>query len=157
MQRIESTPGETESGGRGCGGLPRHRLPLDIRRRLVLDGCCALGGRALAKSSLELEPAAAEPLAHPSRPLSPYERHWHLLHRHGVMVISVAVRIRGRLGPDLLRKALAAVQRRHPLLRAHIPATRELRFEWRGTTGIPVEELRNASIARSLARSTSVT
>jgi hypothetical protein len=55
------------------------------------------------------------------------------------MVISVAVRIRGRLGPDLLRKALAAVQRRHPLLRAHIPATRELRFEWRGTTGIPVE------------------
>jgi hypothetical protein len=139
MRRIESTPGETEPGGRGCGGLPRHQLPLDIRRRLVLDGCSALGGRALAKSSPELEPDAAEPLADPSRPLSPYERHWHLLHRHGVMVISVAVCIRGRLGPDLLREALAAVQRRHPCCAPTSLATRELRFEWRGTTEIPVE------------------
>jgi hypothetical protein len=42
------------------------------------------------------------------------------LHRRGAFMIMQAVKLEGRLEEDAMRAALAALQRRHPLLRCHV-------------------------------------
>ncbi len=52
--------------------------------------------------------------------LNPLERFIHDLHErcHGTGIFTCVTRLQGRLEPEPLRRVLAAVQRRHPLLRA---------------------------------------
>jgi hypothetical protein len=50
------------------------------------------------------------------------ERLLHDMHTWGTFVLGHAARISGPLTETVVRQALAAVQRRHPLLRVHVPA-----------------------------------
>ena len=55
------------------------------------------------------------------RRMGPTERLLHDMHTSGTFVLGHAARISGPLTESILRRALAAVQRRHPLLRVHVP------------------------------------
>src|SRR5262249_13658863 len=66
--------------------------------------------------------------AHPSpgallvagRRMGPTERLLHDMHTYGTFVVGHTARISGPLSETLVRQALDAVQRRHPLLRVHV-------------------------------------
>ena len=55
-----------------------------------------------------------------SRELGPQEQYLHELHRYGGLIPVSCQAISGPLTPDLVRRGLAWLQRRHPLLAAHI-------------------------------------
>lgn len=55
-----------------------------------------------------------------SRPLGEHERLLHYLHAYGGLIALQVLHIRGQLEPEQVVKALAWLQRQHPMLRAHI-------------------------------------
>jgi hypothetical protein len=59
-------------------------------------------------------------IAGDSRPLGEQERMLHYVHNIGGLIASHVLHIRGPLDDALLRRALGWLQRRHPMLRAHI-------------------------------------
>lgn len=85
-----------------------------------------------------------------ARDLSESERLLHFIHTAGALIATTTLRVRGPLTEALLRRALDWLQRRHPLLGAHIrwrgygfsrsfPAMyRRMVFETAGTTEIPL-------------------
>ncbi|HVX82881.1 MAG TPA: hypothetical protein VHB23_16040 [Devosiaceae bacterium] len=86
-----------------------------------------------------------------TRRLGEQERLFHYLHGYGGLIPVQVLHIRGRLDPDLARRALDWLQRRYALLRAHIRygelvfrdlppfAYRQPWFDLEGTGPIPLE------------------
>jgi hypothetical protein len=62
------------------------------------------------------------------RRLGEQERLLHYMHRYGALISVTVLHIRGPLTADLVRAGLANLQRRHPMLRAHL---RHARWGWR--------------------------
>lgn len=85
------------------------------------------------------------------RPLGEQERLLNYLHAYGGLIAAQTLHVRGRLDPDLLRRALAWLQTLHPILRAHIEERervfrrvppfvyRQPWFVTEGTTAIPLK------------------
>jgi hypothetical protein len=112
---------------------------------------------------LELAPLAT-PHANPPhqgrvedcRPLCVSEALTFQAHQMGALLAGVSLKIKGRLTPELVRRAADWLQRTHPVLRGHIVADGfdftsvmpfvypRYRFETRGTLPIPVESIIDA-------------
>lgn len=71
------------------------------------------------------------------RRMGPSERLLHDMHTSGTFVLGHAARISGPLTEPVVRRALDAVQRRHPLLQVHVPAAGR-DFVVAGTPPIPL-------------------
>lgn len=93
---------------------------------------------------------APDPLPEaPTRKVGEQERLFHYLHAYGGLIPVQVLHIRGRLAPELVRRALAHLQSLHPVLRAHVRyeglvfvgklpfVYRQPWLETRGTTAIP--------------------
>jgi hypothetical protein len=88
-----------------------------------------------------------------SRELGPQEQYLHELHGYGGLIPVTCQSITGPLTPELVRRGLDWLQKRHPLLRAHIRykgllfrkelpfVTRRAFFDLEGTTPIPLRVL----------------
>lgn len=76
------------------------------------------------------------------RPLSGLERRFYLAALPSRINVVACARVEGRVEPDAWRRALAALQRRHPLLGAHVVDREgDLRFDTAGTAPIPLRVL----------------
>ncbi|WP_433561122.1 phthiocerol/phthiodiolone dimycocerosyl transferase family protein [Nocardia sp. CA-151230] len=88
-----------------------------------------------------------------TRPLGEKEQLLSHLHVHGGLIAMQVLHVRGRLDPELVKRALAWLQTQHPILRAHIRygkivwrhipffAYRQPWFDTEGTTEIPLKVL----------------
>ncbi len=79
-------------------------------------------------------------MANFTRQLGSVESLFATLHSMGAMLYVNIARIQGALSRDLLGSALELVQRRHPLLRAHLQESKEgFHFRAEGTRAIPLK------------------
>lgn len=76
-------------------------------------------------------------LAPPGRAMGMLEHAFDVMHHMGAFIIVQVVRLRGELREETLRRALDAVQARHPLLRVHVEGPDGL-FRAPGTKAIPL-------------------
>jgi hypothetical protein len=118
----------------------------DARPRQTVYGAAAEDWQGFW--TLATAPVAA-PQA-PARKVGEQERLFHYLHAYGGLIPVQVLHIRGKLDPALVRRALAYLQRLHPVLRAHVRYEglvfvdkppflyRQPWLDTRGTTEIPL-------------------
>jgi hypothetical protein len=86
-------------------------------------------------------------LSPPARAMGMLEHAFDCMHHMGTFVVLQIVRIDGALGEPTLRRALDAVQSKHPLLRVHVTGPGGI-FEAEGTERIPLRVVARDSADR---------
>ncbi len=102
---------------------------------------------ALVHHRARVRRAKIAALTPPGRAMEMFEHAFDCMHHMGAFVVVQIVRIDGALGEPTLRRALDAVQSKHPLLRVHVNGPGGI-FEAEGTECIPLRVVARDSVER---------